>query len=275
MKKYIYILFASLGLLASCEEDLVVYDAGEGFIQFSSTTGSVTEAAPDGPDVTTIIVGADQNVSGVTVNFTVTADDPSRFIIEPSNGSIDIPAGEFSADIVITPIDNVTVDGDMDIVLELTTGSSLPVGIAGQGFESNVRTVTLIDDDCPVDLNNLTGTFDVAEVFTSGVNEGLTLAGAFGESYQIEIVPQPGDATGTKVVLTNSAGFNTYLPDGTVVSFQPCPGTIVVEPAPISLRGGWADLIVEEAVFNESSQSITVRGPAGGFGPYEFVLKKQ
>ena len=26
MKKYIYILFASLGLLASCEEDLVIYD---------------------------------------------------------------------------------------------------------------------------------------------------------------------------------------------------------------------------------------------------------
>ena len=275
MKKYIYILFASLGLLTSCEEDLVVYDQGEGFLQFSSTASSVPESAPDGPDVTTVLVGTDENANGLTVNFTVTAEDPSRFIVEPSNGTLEIPAGEFSADIVITPIDNVTVDGDMDIVIELTTGSSLPVGIDGQGLESNVRTVTLIDDDCPVDLNSLTGTFDVAEVFTSGVNEGLTLAGAFGESYQIEIVPQPEDATGTKVVLTNSAGFSTYLPDGTVLTFQACPGTIVVDPAPISLRAGWADMTVEEAIFNESSQTITVRGPAGGFGPYEFVLKKQ
>ncbi len=40
MKKYIYILFASLGLLASCEEDLVVYDgeAGQTYGRFGSTS---------------------------------------------------------------------------------------------------------------------------------------------------------------------------------------------------------------------------------------------
>ncbi|MDM9631600.1 hypothetical protein [Robiginitalea aurantiaca] len=275
MKKYFYILFASLGMLVSCEEDLVVYDPGAGYLQFSSTSGTIAEGAPEGPNVTTVLVGAGENPNGVTVNFTVTADDPSRFVIEPSSGSLEIPAGEFSGEIVITPIDNVVVDGDMDIVLELTTGSSLPVGIDGTGVESNTRTVTLIDDDCPVDLGQFTGTFDVDEVFTSGVNEGLTLSGAFGQSYQIEMVPQPGDETGTKVVITNSAGFNEYIPDGTVMTLLPCPGAVEFSPLPLSLAGGFADLAIEEAVFNESEGSVTVSGPLGGFGPYEFVLTKQ
>jgi hypothetical protein len=275
MKKYIYILFASLGLLASCEEDLVIYDPGAGYVQFSSTSATITEGAPEGPDVTTVLVGAGENPNGVTVNFTVTADDPSRFVVEPADGTLEIPAGEFDGEITITPVDNVVVDGDMEIVIELTTGSSLPVGIDGTGNESNVRTVTLIDDDCPVDLGQFTGTFDVAEVFTSGTNEGLTLAGAFGESYQIEMTPQPGDETGTKVVITNSAGFNEYIPDGTVMTLLPCPGQVEFSPLPLSIAAGFADLAIEEATFNESGGSVTVSGPLGGFGPYEFVLTKQ
>lgn len=275
MKKYLYILFASLGMLVSCEEDLVVYNPGDGFLQFASTSGTILESAPEGPSISTVLLGSGENTTGVTVNFSVTADDPSRFVIEPASGTIEIPAGEFSADITITPVENVTVDGDMDIVLELTTGSGLPVGIDGLGLESAVKTVTLVDDDCPVDLANFTGTFSLSEVFTSGTNEGLTLSGAFGESYQLDIVAQEGDATGTKVVLSNSAGFDTYLPDGTVMTFNACPGTVEFDPSPITLRNGWADMTVEEATFDEGSQSVTVRGPAGGFGPYEFVFTRQ
>ena len=273
MKKYLYILFASLGLLVSCEEDLVVFDEGDGFIQFSSSSASIGEGALE-PSVSTVILGAGENPDGVTVNFTITADDPSRFTIEPSTGTLTIPAGEFSADITITPVDNVTVDGDMDIVLDLTTSSSLPVGIGGEGLQAASKTVTLIDDDCPVDINNFIGTYDVSEIFTSGTNEGLTLAGAFGESYQIEMVAQPGDDTGTKLVITNSAGFNTYLTDGTVMTLQACPGTVAFEPLPLNVAL-FADLTIEEAVFNEDQSKITVRGPLGGFGPYEFVLTRQ
>lgn len=274
MKRLFYITLISLGLFVSCEEDLIVYDTETGFIQFSSTSSSIEEAALGGPSVTTVLLGSGENTGGVTVNFTVTAADPSRFTVEPASGSLTIPAGEFSADIVITPIDNVLVDGNMDIVLELTSGSSVPVGIGGEGQQAVSKTITLIDDDCPVDINAFTGTFDVDEVFTSGVNEGLTLSGAFGESYQLELTAQPGDATGTKVVITNSPGFDQYIPDGTVMTLQACPGTVAFDPNPLNIAL-FADMTIETAVFNEGQSKVTADGPLGGFGPYQFVLTKQ
>jgi hypothetical protein len=262
-----------MGLFISCEEDLIIYDEGDGFVQFSSSSGSIEEGALE-PSISTVLLGAGENPDGVTVNFTVTADDPSRFTVEPADGTVTIPAGEFTADITITPVDNITVDGDMDIVIDLTTASSLPVGIGGEGINFASRTVTLVDDDCPVDINNFIGTYNVAEVFTSGVNEGLSLAAAFGEAYQIEMVAQPGDDTGTKLVITNSAGFNTYLIDGTVMTLQACPGTVTFDPLPLNVAL-FADLNIEEAVFNEDQSRIRVSGPLGGFGPYEFVLTRQ
>lgn len=274
MKKIFYIALVSLGLLVSCDEDLIVYDTETGFIQFASTSSSIEEAALGGPSVTTVLLGDGENTSGVTVNFTVTASDPSRFTVEPSNGTLTIPAGQFSGDIVITPIDNVVVDGNMDITLELTSGSSVPVGIGGEGMQAASKTITLIDDDCPVDLAQFTGTFDVDEVFTSGVNEGLSLAAAFGESYQLELTAQPGDATGTKVVITNSPGFNEYIPDGTVFTLQACPGTVGWDPNPVNIAV-FADMTIEVSTFNEGQGKITADGPLGGFGPYQFVLTKQ
>ncbi|NNF18689.1 MAG: hypothetical protein HKN61_02840, partial [Flavobacteriaceae bacterium] len=204
----------------------------------------------------------------------VTASDPSRFTVEPSNGTLTIPAGQFSADITITPIDNVLVDGNMDIVLEITSGSSVPAGIGGEGLQAATKTITLVDDDCPVDLAQFTGTFDVDEVFTSGLNEGLTLAGAFGQSYQLELTAQPGDATGTKVVITNSPGFDQYIPDGTVFTLQACPGTVDWETNPLNI-GLFADMTIEVSTFNEGQGTVIADGPLGGFGPYQFVLSKQ
>lgn len=272
MKKIIFILVASLGLLTSCEEDLLVFDTETGFVQLSSATGEIEEAAPS-PIVTSVFLGSGENTSGVTVNFSVTASDTSRFTVEPSNGTLEIPAGQFSADIVITPVDNVLVDGNMDITITLESSTSVPIGVGAEGMEFTSRTITLVDDDCPVDINAFIGTFSVAEVFTSGTNEGLTLAGAFGESYQLEMVAQPGDASGTKLVITNSEGFNQYLPDGTVMTLQACPGTVSFGGPTVNVAL-FADMTIETTSFNETNGSVKVNGPLGGFGPYEFVLTR-
>lgn len=272
MKKYISILFVSMLFMVSCgDEELIVFDTENGFIQFASPSASLQEG--DESVVTTILLGSGTNDSGVTVNFTVTSSDPSRYNVTPSSGSLEIPAGEFSADIVIEPIDNLLVDGDEVITLELSTGSSVPVGIGGEGNEGVSRTITIIDDDCPVDINAFVGTYSVAEVFTSGVNEGLTLAGAFGESYQVEISLAPGDPTGTKIVLNNSAGFNQYFVDGTVMTFNACPGTVSFDAGNPNIAA-FADMTIETSSYDEGNPTITCDGPLGGFGPYQFVLTK-
>jgi hypothetical protein len=152
MKKYLYILFASLGLLTSCEEDLVIFDEGDGFVQVDKSSASTSE---DGDAMSTSVnLGASSNESGVTVNFDVTIEsgDASRFTITPSNGVLEIPAGEFSADIVVTPIDNLEADGNVVIRVDLSESNSLPVGVAGAGLESTGTTFTITDNDCPTEI---------------------------------------------------------------------------------------------------------------------------
>ena len=135
------------------------------------------------------------------------------------------------------------------------------------------KTITIIDDDCPVDINAFVGTFSVAEVFTSGTNEGLTLAGAFGESYQVEITLDPTDVTGTKLVLNNSAGFNEYFSPGTILTLNACPGTITFDAGNPTLAL-FAAMTVEDSSFDEGAVTIQADGPLGGFGPYQFILTK-
>jgi len=274
MKKYISIIVLALVAFTSCEEDLLVYDTPAGFIQLSAETGSITEDTVD-PIITEVLIGSGTNESGITVNYTVTSSDPSRFTITPATGSIDIPAGEFSAEIAITPIDNVAADGDLDVVIELSSGNSLPIGIGGEGNFNTSRTVTIIDNDCPVDINAFVGVFTVFENFTSGGNAPFGLVDFFGESYQVEMALQAGDASGTKVVVTNSAGFNTYLTDGTVFQFLACSGTILIEGGDPTCAE-FAPLIVDGSSYDESIGELQVTGALGPqFGPYQFTFTRQ
>ena len=160
MKK-IFSLFILMVFLASCEEEYNPYNP-DGYVQFSTENLSVTENSTT-PLVSKVLLGKDTNPNGVTVNFTVNASDPSRYKIEPEGGTITIPAGEFSSNIVITPIDNANSDGNASINLELLPGE-LPVGIAGEGRISNKQTILVTDDDCELDYSSFVGTYTANEI---------------------------------------------------------------------------------------------------------------
>ncbi|SFC64758.1 hypothetical protein SAMN04487891_1179 [Flagellimonas taeanensis] len=278
MKKSIFkgigVFLLSGVLFMSCEEnETPVIDFGVGFLQLSATTGTISEDSSE-PLVTTVLLGNDgTNPNGVTVNFTVTSSDESRFTVSPSSGTIDIPAGEFSADILIQPLDNFDVDGDIDIVIELSESSDLPIGIAGEGVVAYRRVVELVDNDCPVDSDAFVGTFTVEEVFTGGGNEGLSLAAEFGEEYLIELTPQPGDLSGTKFIVTNATEF-TFIADGTVLTLLTCSQSVSFGAEAINIAL-FANLTIESAVYDEEASTITVSGPLGPYGPYEFKLTRQ
>jgi hypothetical protein len=191
MKKYIYILFASLGLLTSCEEDLVIFDEGDGFISNEVASASTPE---DGdPISTTITLGTGSNESGVSVNFDVVIEsgDASRFNITPSNGVLEIPAGEFAGEIVVEPIDNIDADGNVVIRVELSESNALPVGTAGLGLERTTTVFTITDNDCPTEISDSYG----VEVF------------AFDDEapgHSVDLVPVPG--TDNQWTVTSSWG---------------------------------------------------------------------
>lgn len=271
MKKIINLSFVFLALmLIGCDEEPLVYESPEGFVQFDVFPSEIGES--DDTRMLTVQLGQGSNPDGVTVNFSVISDDPSKLDVSPSNGTIEIPAGEFTADIAITPIDNILVDGNTSVEIVLETSSDVPVGVGGEGRNLASTSFTIIDDDCPVDSQAFVGTFTVDEVFTSGTNEGLRLAAAFGQSYQVELSLVESDPSGTSFEINNSAGFDQYFVDGTILRLFTCPGTVSIDNTSIA---AFSNITVEESSYDEASSTITLAGPLGGFGPYEIVLTRQ
>lgn len=271
IKIFSFLLSAMLMLVSCQEEEKPNLGRDTQWLQFGEETYSVAENSPE-PLVVTVYYGAENNPDGVTVNYTVSSESPDRFELL-QEGSVQIPAGEFSADILVEPINNFETDGDAEIVLELSSDSEVPVGIAGEGVYNASTLITVIDDDCPIDIESFVGTYSVSEQFTSGTNSGLKLSSAFGERYQVELALLPGDVTGTKMVITNSSGFNTYFANGTVITFNTCTQTITFDGGNPAIAN-FARLAYTSSSYDENTLQVTASGPLGNYGPYQFLLTK-
>ncbi|MCX2717972.1 hypothetical protein [Lentiprolixibacter aurantiacus] len=215
---YKALIFSVIVLFAiSCEDlgDNRLYNVGDGFVQFQSTSASTFE---DGDAMTIgVLLGSGENSSGVSVNFDVIIEsgDASRFEVSPANGVLDIPEGEFTGEITITPIDNLDADGNVVIRVELSESSSVPVGVAGEGLEGTSAVFTINDNDCPTEISDSYG----VRVFAFG---------AEAPSHTVDLVPVPGtdnqwtitSSWGPEFVAwaTGSAGFSgIYIYPGTIV----------------------------------------------------------
>ncbi len=273
IKRLLIVAFGSI-LFVGCEDaPLQIFETPEGFIQMVSSTGSVNENSAT-EFVSTVVFGGPTTTSDITVNYTVTSSDPSRYTVNPSSGSVTIPAGEFTADIAIQPIDNFDVDGDVQVTIALSADSSKPIGIGGEGLVSASKVVTIIDNDCPIDIASFVGTYSVFENFTAGVNSPSGLNNFFNESYQMEMALDPADISGTKVVLTNSAGFDTYINDGTIMSFDTCNGRVSFD-AGFPTVALFRTFEYTASSYNENTFVIQCTGPLSTFGEYQFTLTKQ
>jgi hypothetical protein len=264
--------------ITGCEMDPynVEFSENTDFVQLGQTSGSIEENA--GSVISTTIQLGQPNESGVTVAFTVSSDDDSRYeLLTPS--PISIPAGSTSAEIQIEPIDNFDVDGNIDVTIELNeSGTSSPIGIAGFGLERTSRVITIIDNDCPITIEDWVGTYDVSENFTDGGNAPNGLSDFFSETYQVELSLAPGDITGTKVVITNSEGFDVYINDGTVMSFDTCNGAIIFDDGN-PLLALWNVFPYTDSTYDEEALSLQCSGEfiagTSNFGPYQFTFTKQ
>lgn len=270
MKTRILTFIFLAATLISCDYEPLVYESQEGFVQFSRFPSELGE--DDDARTLTVQLGQGSNPDGVTVNFSVITEDPSRFVITPSNGTIEIPAGEFTADITIEPVDNIIVDGNLDVKVVLEETTDVPVGTGGEGVNFASTNFTIIDNDCPVDSQAFVGTFSVSEVFSAGgTNAGLSLASAFGESYQVELSILESDPSGTKFVVTNSSGFDQYFVNGTILRLFTCPNDVAIDENNIAL---FADLTVEDSSYDEGASTISLSGTLGNFGAYEIELER-
>lgn len=161
MKNYNIYRFTLILLVLVCimgcqEEEKPNLGKNSQWVQFDSEEYAVTENSAS-PLVVHVLLASDKNPDGVTINYNVTTDNADAFSLEPS-GSVTIPAGEFSADITISPIDNAETDGNKSLTLSLQ-GDDIPVGINGEGLLNQSATVTITDDDCALDMKSFEGSY--------------------------------------------------------------------------------------------------------------------
>ena len=272
--KLILLVLALVSFCMSCEEDLLIYNPDSNFIQISDVT-ALTVLEDGGMAVETTFGLALPSDTDVSVSFMISSADDTRYDVSVpltnGIGTITIPAGETSASVGITPIDNFAVDGGVDITVSISESSDLPIGLAGEGLERISRSISIADNDCPIDINAFVGTFAVEEVITGGPNTGLALAAAFGEFYQLDLALDPTDASGTRLIINNNG--NEFIPDGTALSFLTCPGNVALDPSP-TLIALFTTFTITSSSYSEDNPVITVDGNLGASRTYQFILTR-
>lgn len=225
-------------------------------VTFNSDEMTVSVGSESSESVDLTIFTGNQTGSARTFGINVVESstlDPSTYSLPET---VTIPANSneatISLDITGSGIDNA---GDV-LVLQMENEAGLYVG--------DELTVNIIKV-CPFDASQWAGTYEVSEVFTAGGNAGLSLAAAFGESYQVELVENDSNS----VIVNNSEGFNKFMNNGTVLTFGACAGNVMLSTSNIA---DFANLTVTSSSFDEATQTITVTGTLGTYGTYQFVL---
>lgn len=273
INKLYVILFAIAMMTVSCSETETEAQFLGSFIAFSDAEASILEGS-SGSVTLTITMAGPLLSNDVTVDYTATATTGSAgdFTLSDNSGTLTIPAGEVSASVDLSPVNNFTEDGDKLIEVTLTSASEdILLGLPGPDSNNKTVQITISDDDCAFDLvGDYQGTYSVAEVFTGGTNEGLTLAGAFGETYAVQLTADPTDPSGTVATWSNLAGNNVLFDAGTTMTFLPCTSEVSFGGSPVIAE--FAALTITSSSFADGV--ITISGPLGTFGPYEIVLTK-
>jgi len=274
MKK-VYLMLSCLALAFSCEDiDQINGDlASTQWLQFENATQSSGEN--EGAILVPVIYASEANDTDIDVSFTYTADATEGFTVEPANGIVTIPAGEFYGYITVTPVDDIIAGDNIVLDFSIEGNTDYNLGIAGDGVYNVHSIVTIVEDDCPIDLAaDWVGNYSVVEGFTPGsTNEGITLASNFGEVYQLTLSADTSDATGTSAIWNNTAGFNSYFPNGTEMSFLTCSEQVAFTGGS-TVIADFDVLVYATATFNPSSFSITGTGDLGDFGEYSYTLTK-
>ncbi|MFT5050663.1 MAG: hypothetical protein ACI8QZ_002065 [Chlamydiales bacterium] len=109
-------------------------------VQFQSDGQLIPEADPARPITVTL---SRTSLDDISVPFTITGSaDPADYSLSAS--PLVILAGQLSADIVLTPVDDALIEPSETVVLTLGAPSSSVLGAM------TVHTATLVDDDAPL-----------------------------------------------------------------------------------------------------------------------------
>jgi hypothetical protein len=296
-------LLLVLTLTVSCDRDSsedLRYAAQEerGWVQFTTTNPAVIGVFQGA----TGIIDLDINIqvpktsSDLTINYalqSVSGADPSG--VFSNSGAVVAPAGKTSfagpdngtgfeytylamISLDLADLGGITLTEPMvfDVVLTGTSSSDITAGLEGETFPVAQRIVI------NPSIGAFVGTYTVDEVFTSGTYADNSLGNIFVESYQVELSLIESDATASTMLVTNSTGFDTYYPTGTVLEFN-LNGTVVINDglnAGIPYVAGFAYHLIDTTTYDYTTNQFVADGTlitatGGSYGGYSATLTKQ
>ncbi len=209
------LLLLTVMFTTACEEQFTLFE-GPYHVRFSGSSASVSENSTTPTNIQVHFAGPVTS-EDIQVELTISGGvQDEDFELSVGSNTITIPAGEFFASFTVLPIDNVVADGNKTIIFEITSvsgGYQPGLGLVGKKF-----TYTIVDNDCPFEVSNFTGTYNCDE-----------------PDYGVyEVTLSPGS-------LPNSVKINNFWDYGLTIYVVFDPGSNVVEvpdqPTGISSSG--------------------------------------
>ena len=228
LKRYLIIAGLLIGI-SGCDTEDSTIDLGESvvFVQFSPRDNGET-VENQGTFLVPFGLSAASNPNGVTVDFTVeglTSNANGNFSVVSS--SVEIPAGEFNANVEVNLVDNAEEDGVKMIRLTISGVSDPNIGI-GLGGDSLLRTFTLTinDDDC--DLSVSTGRYLGEYAVTVPTGNSPFGAPQFAEGNVVELVQGPNGPNSRQFTAVYLEGLGIGQP-ASVISFTFNGGQVEID----------------------------------------------
>ena len=172
-----------------------------------------------------------------TTDFQNAGDDASETIVLGFEDQVVIPAGQPSADFTFTVLDNVLSDGNKTVTFTIASVSdqSYSIGFPGAETTNVSQTVTVEDDDCPIDIPNVWSGIWIVKEFPAApgsFNEGFAVTPAVGRAIELSLDESNPAGTSALITTTDNPDYTSLLADGVVMpmSFNTCPGTVLIGP---------------------------------------------
>ncbi|WP_158277465.1 immunoglobulin domain-containing protein [Opitutus sp. ER46] len=144
--------------------------AGDPVVTLVATDATAAEA---GPETAAFRFARDgDTTAALTVNYTLSGTATAADVTPALTGSVTFPAGQAVVDLVLTPVDDAANEGDETLTLTLDAGTGYVPGASTAG------TVTITDNDMPVNVAPTLTTQPVAQTATVGDTVTFTVAAA-------------------------------------------------------------------------------------------------
>jgi len=163
MKKYFYILFASLGLLVSCEEEVIRYDdeAGPTYLRFSAPTIDLPVVFDSSAEIEIPVLASRISAVDRTVAVRVVSTGAENEATEDQYsvaGTVAIPANSYRGVLPFTGFDNgIEIGETRTVTLEITEIS----GDSEADLDSLSSTTINLFQVCPVETDFFIGEYQL------------------------------------------------------------------------------------------------------------------